>query len=1228
MVTNLRLTGAQTTSREESDIRLNTNNVSQIICASTQLNAAQPMSYSTDGGSTWSQSNLSEVTGDARQGDPTIDWTSDGTAWTVTIGISTSTNLVMRTFKSTDQGATWTFDSTVTTTQTAMDKQSLWIDHSTSSSHTDNMYLLWHNGNPGFVSTRQGASGSWSTPLQITGSETTGTAIGSDIKTNARGDVFAFWPDTGSQNLFVSKSTDGGTTFGTPVTIATTNGSFQISVPAQATRGCLIATSGGAFTANGTDYVYVVWNDLAGGTGCSAPGNAPGTTVTSDCKTRTFFSRSTDGGATWSSPVKLNDQSSRNDQFFSRLAVDQVTGALVVVYYDTVDDPGRLKTDLWMQTSSDHGASWSSASKVTTSESDETVSGATSSFQYGDYIGLTGHDGNFFACWTDRRSGGVEEIWGAPIQTSSIDIVFGQSTYAKDEVAASATYAPAFWVQASGFSDNELGLRNVGDLSNNPSPQPTVAISLDASLNPGLTSAQLSSIQAQLGTISATFGPLPTIETDTTFVQDPQTFLYPFTVAFTNQNLFTPLGLDQTVTLSLSASLTVGPNTRTGFATLLLTSGEDPRFENIDLHNPGQYPSWLSFDLRFLKMTVPSTGSTSTASRFGATMTRDRANAPGFISSVISNLTAGNGSAGGDTYDPGLTQDEEDSALEFLPQDNDGNFVFNFAIARVRVLGNTPGAQAKKVRVFFRLFEAQTTASNFEPSSTYRFHSDSTLNGVTVPLLGVQNDASGNPEYVTMPFFATPRVNLAGAADMKTQPEDEPNAYTIDVNPGVEVDSFFGCYLDINQPDQKLFPATPPSGNKDGPFSGTLLSVSEVIARAPHECLIAEIRYDDTPIPIGADSGHTDKLAQRNIAWIDGPNPGVVESRIMPHPFDIKPTPLQSVAPDELLIFWGNTPVGSTATLYLPAVSADEIIRLANAGFQTHQLTRVDAHTIACPVGGATIIPIPPGTARNAGLLSVELPEGIRKGERFDIVVNQVTAAHATTRGGKGESTGTHASLALVERPPMTFNWKRRIGAFQIAIVISTKGQIRLSEERLLAWLYGIRESMPMNSRWYPVFKRYIEQVEGRVKGFGGDPGSIPVSLTGDVPGWPLKGKGGGSGGGGHGGGHGGGGGGAGGGHGGGGQSAPGSGLGMLEGIKYTGKVTGVIYDRFGDFEGFILLTKRGREHTFRGREREVEDLVTQAWIGRIVVTVFVDKHERDWPRSIVLRRRPGELDL
>ena len=418
MAADLRLSGAQLSPREESDIRYNYVNEAQIVAASTQLGGTQPMHYSTDGGATWQQSSLPPFTGDARQGDPTIDWTSDGTAWSITIGISPTTQLVLRSFKSIDAGATWAFDSNVSSTQTNMDREALWIDHSRSSPHRDNMYVTWHNSLPCFVSRRIGPNGTWQAQVQVSGGETTGTAIGGDIKTNANGDVFVFWPDTVSQNLFLAKSTDGGATFSAfsaPVPIAKSFGAGFIKIPAQAGRSCLIYLSGGAYRAGTKDLVYATWTDLAGGAGCNASGNQPGSNTASLCKTRIWFARSTDGGATWEPPRKLNDQSSLNDQFFQRLAVDETTGALVVVYYDTVKDPSRLKTDLWMQASVDDGATWSSAVQVTSAETDETSAGAESDFQYGDYIGLTGHAGQFFACWTDRRGGGFEEIWGAPL---------------------------------------------------------------------------------------------------------------------------------------------------------------------------------------------------------------------------------------------------------------------------------------------------------------------------------------------------------------------------------------------------------------------------------------------------------------------------------------------------------------------------------------------------------------------------------------------------------------------------------------------------------------------------------------------------------------------------------------------------------------------------------------------------------------------------------------------
>ena len=54
----------------------------------------------------------------------------------------------------------------------------------------------------------------------------------------------------------------------------------------------------------------------------------------------------------------------------------------------------------------------------------------------------------------------------------------------------------------------------------------------------------------------------------------------------------------------------------------------------------------------------------------------------------------------------------------------------------------------------------------------------------------------------------------------------------------------------------------------------------------------------------------------------------------------------------------------------------------------------------------------------------------------------------------------------------------------------------------------------------------------------------------------------------------------------------------------------GVAFDRFGDFEGFLLLTEEGEEFSFLAREQAIEDRVREAWRDRMVVSVFVELPE------------------
>jgi hypothetical protein len=416
--TDRRISGPQASSRSESDIRVNYWNPLKIISAANNLSGdGQAQFYSTDGGVTWGQTTLPLNPGEIFHSDPAVDWTSDGTAWATTIGISFNgfTTLQMKAYKSTDNGATWTFDATFSGTQTKADKELMWVDHSATSPFKNNIYVIWHNGPPAYVNRRTGPGGSWQTPIQVSGPETMGTAIGSDIKTNANGDVFAFWPDTGMYHLFMAKSTNGGASFGTPVQIAPTSVGFDVGVPAMNRRRASIYVSGGAYRTASKNLVYASWTDLKGGTGCNGAAFEPGSDTSSPCKTRIWFARSTNGGATWSAPVMINNQASLNDQFHQWLVVDETSGALGIIYYDTVGDLRRKKVDVWYQSSHDDGVTWSPAVKVTSAQTDETTEQADPGNQFGDYNSLSGIAGQLFASWTDRRNNAREEIWSAKI---------------------------------------------------------------------------------------------------------------------------------------------------------------------------------------------------------------------------------------------------------------------------------------------------------------------------------------------------------------------------------------------------------------------------------------------------------------------------------------------------------------------------------------------------------------------------------------------------------------------------------------------------------------------------------------------------------------------------------------------------------------------------------------------------------------------------------------------
>jgi hypothetical protein len=121
---------------------------------------------------------------------------------------------------------------------------------------------------------------------------------------------------------------------------------------------------------------------------------------------------SDDGGATWSAPVRVNDDATTNSQFLPKISLDPTTGKIAVVWYDSRADlgtGGAGDTDgvpdddaqFWGAFSSD-GETFSPNIQISagTSNSQDAHNG----IDYGDYTGLSYFGGVAHPAWADNSN--------------------------------------------------------------------------------------------------------------------------------------------------------------------------------------------------------------------------------------------------------------------------------------------------------------------------------------------------------------------------------------------------------------------------------------------------------------------------------------------------------------------------------------------------------------------------------------------------------------------------------------------------------------------------------------------------------------------------------------------------------------------------------------------------------------------------------------------------------
>jgi hypothetical protein len=727
------------------------------------------------------------------------------------------------------------------------------------------------------------------------------------------------------------------------------------------------------------------------------------------------------------------------------------------------------------------------------------------------------------------------------VQQRDCVLITDRNTFGKDEIDAilhegtPAVIPAAFYVTVDGFRASDLNI-TAGTLSGPPNVAPSIAF---APALGGMTT-QPTKCDAE----------------DPDHLEVPQRFTWTYQASFTNTNDFT--AENRAVVLTASITSTTGL-TVSGEAVITLTTQPNP----YEVDGP---TSWLSVDVQVFTL------------RAGNALP----NTPGIVlgndpNAFIAQLLSNNGGGYNDPslarapnhpYDLDLVANQDSSTVS-LARTNFFVPIFNFAVARVRY--RALSTFAPNVRAFFRMFQVSTTSTEFQPTTTYLTGGQG---GTKVPLLGVVNS-----EIVTIPFFAAPRVDPTNPAGLNAQTDPVnvgPNGQAIPPDgSGAEVQVYFGCWLDINQPTLVL-----PGGGQNGstPYVSAR-SILEVV-RGQHQCLVAEINLD-APAPqiaTGIAPANSDKLAQRNLTIV-----GVASPHQVPVTFDIKPTATTLATgetPDELLIDWGGVPAGTKASIFLPGTSADAILEAASRLYLAHGLARVDSQTIGCQARGLTFVPIPPGVGSNfAGLLTLDLPASVPRDRTFKVVTKQIRTVRAKRPAPipVADFIETHAAI----RKPELIEWRRVVGAFQINIPVLNRAQLLPIEERLLSVLRWIASRMSLTDRWYPVFQRYLQQVAERVKDLGGDPSTIEPSPSGEPEGPKPR-----------------------------------------DERCVTGKVVGIVFDHFGDFEGFVL-DGRDREHRFHSRERHVEQLVERAWRERLRITVCASRHSPHRVERIIILEPP-----
>ncbi|HEY6172727.1 MAG TPA: T9SS type A sorting domain-containing protein [Candidatus Kapabacteria bacterium] len=437
---NINISEAFAADQNETSVAISPTDPNRILVGANDYRSFNALwkFLSTDGGLNWAAASLNPATNLAVATDPAVAFNTNGDAFytygRIDNGGSPYPRNDIAAYRSTDGGNNFGDPFIVTSdtsqpnnAQVLADKYYLAIDKSATSTFKNRIYVTWAEYSAGLSSIMMSYSSdngmSWSAKKDVAGQSEFQAPIPA---TGPGGDLYITYLNLHQfdTNIYFAHSTDGGKTIAKREVVGKYSNLGRPYPPSSANphpiiKGHLRVNSFPSIAIDNSSKhlgrIYIVWASMG-----------------PDAKHHILLSSSDDKGNSWSVPKQIegDNSSSATDKFFPWVAVDDRTGDVGVVFYDSrMDAATNQLTDAFMAHSNDGGVTFAVA-RISDVSFNPSVAGSTDSLAggdtlsfFGDYNGIVGNDSVWYPVWTDSRSGYDQDIYTAIVRPYAPSVI-------------------------------------------------------------------------------------------------------------------------------------------------------------------------------------------------------------------------------------------------------------------------------------------------------------------------------------------------------------------------------------------------------------------------------------------------------------------------------------------------------------------------------------------------------------------------------------------------------------------------------------------------------------------------------------------------------------------------------------------------------------------------------------------------------------------------------------